>query len=87
MRLLEKYGLTDYIESFRIRGVFPTQLVWNKLVKQRISQHETVELQNRISDARWQIKKVICYLVMLISPYFLVYIMSMNHTFSGIDLK
>ena len=26
MRLLEKYGLTDYIESFRIRGVFPTKL-------------------------------------------------------------
>ena len=51
MRLLEKHGLTGYIESFRIRGGFPTKLVWNKLVKQRIHQYETVEWQNRISDA------------------------------------
>ena len=57
MRLLEKYGLTNYmyIESFRIRGGFPTKLVWNKLVKQRIRQCETVEWQNRISDADFSI--------------------------------
>ena len=52
MRLLEKHGLPYYIESLRIRCVFPTKLVWNKLVKQRIRQYETVEWKNRIlSDA------------------------------------
>ena len=51
MRLLEKYGLTDYLESFRIRGVFPSKSVWNRMVKQRIRKYETVQWQNRISDA------------------------------------
>ena len=50
MRLLEKYGLTGYLESFRIRGVFPSKSVWNRMVKQRIRQYETVQWQNRISD-------------------------------------
>ena len=51
MRLLEKYGFTDYLESFRIRRVFPSKSVWKRMVKQRIRQYETVQWQNRIGDA------------------------------------
>ena len=49
MRLLEKYGLSDYLESFRIRVFFPVNPYG--IVKQRIRQYETVQWQNRISDA------------------------------------
>ena len=58
MRLLEKYGLTDYIERFKIRGVFPTKLVWNKLVKQRIRQYEAVEWQNRMVRCQFVLKSI-----------------------------
>ena len=47
----QRTSLTDYLESFRIRGVFPSKSVWNRIVKKRIRQYETVQWQNRISDA------------------------------------
>ena len=54
-RLLEKYGLAAYLENFRNHGTFPCKTAWNKLVKEKIRQYETVQWHNRISVAEFSL--------------------------------
>ena len=50
MRLLEKYGLSEYIETYKMCNIFPSKLIWKRVMKQRIWQYETVQWQNRITN-------------------------------------
>ena len=54
-RLLEKYGLAAYLENFRNHGTFPCKTAWNKLIKEKIRQYETVQWHNRISVAEFSL--------------------------------
>ena len=50
MRLLEKYGLSEYIETYKMCNIFPSKPIWKRVMKQRIWQYETVQWQNRITN-------------------------------------
>ena len=36
MRLLEKYGLSEYIEKYKMCNIFPSKPIWKRVMKQRI---------------------------------------------------
>ena len=36
MRLLEKYGLSEYIETYKMCNIFPSKPLWKRVTKQRI---------------------------------------------------
>ena len=49
IELCEKYGLSKYFESYIRFNVFPTKIIWKRLVKSRIHDNEVNYWLNRLS--------------------------------------
>ena len=48
-KIMRKYGLTEYFESYIRFNVFPSKNIWKRLVKSRIHDNEVNSWHNRLS--------------------------------------
>ncbi|MES9994111.1 MAG: reverse transcriptase family protein [Candidatus Thiodiazotropha sp.] len=51
IKLLEKYGLIQYIEVFRTENVFPGKFAWKRLLRQSICQNEVAMWHDRMNSS------------------------------------
>ena len=51
MKLLEKYGLIQYIDVFQAENVFPGKFAWKRLLRQKICQNEVAIWHDRMNSS------------------------------------